>query len=135
MCKNAQWKNQPLGGALTSDATAYCSLARQSLGLLGGVARVRGWTRRSAISRMTLWPSSPQAHASLLIGRSATGKGRMCRMLLPYIGSRLPVEIEKGMALPQHLTRLRKCPRQLAFPEADLRLLINEDAHHLRIDL
>jgi hypothetical protein len=59
----------------------------------------------------------------------------MCRMLLPYIGSRLPVEIDKGMALPQNLTRLRKCPRQLAFSEADLRLLINKDARHLRIDL
>src|SRR5713101_3895647 len=67
--------------------------------------------------------------------KSATSKGRMCRMLLPNIGSRLPVEIEKGMALPQNLTRLRKCPRQLAFSEADLRLLINEDARHLRIDL
>ena len=55
--------------------------------------------------------------------------------LLPYIGSRLPVEVEKGMAFPQRLTRLGKRPRQLAFPEADLRLLINHDARHLRIDL
>jgi hypothetical protein len=56
-------------------------------------------------------------------------------MLLPCIGSRLPVEIEEGMAFPQNLTRLGECPRQLAFSEADLRLLINDDAHHLRIDL
>jgi hypothetical protein len=28
MCKNAQRKNQPLGGALTSAATAYRSLAQ-----------------------------------------------------------------------------------------------------------
>jgi hypothetical protein len=39
------------------------------------------------------------------------------------------------MAFSQNLTRLGKCPRQLALSEADLRLLINDDAHHLRIDL
>jgi hypothetical protein len=38
------------------------------------------------------------------------------------------------MALLQNLTRVGICPRQLAFSEADLRLLINDDAHQLRID-
>jgi hypothetical protein len=32
-------------------------------------ARVLGRARRKAISQMTLWPSSPQAQASLLIGK------------------------------------------------------------------
>ena len=45
-------------------------------------ARVLGWTRRKAISQMTLWPSSPQARASLLIGKSAMNASKMCRMLL-----------------------------------------------------
>jgi hypothetical protein len=61
--------------------------------------------------------------------------GQNVPMLLPCRGSRLPIEIDQGAALPQILARLGKCPRQLAFHEADLRLLINEDARHLRIDL
>ncbi len=47
MCKNAQQKNQPLGGELTSAATAYCSLARQQLGLLG-VVEFPGLAQRRA---------------------------------------------------------------------------------------
>jgi hypothetical protein len=68
------------------------------------------------------------------MAKSAASAVALCRLLLPYIGSRL-VEFRQGMAFPQNLTRLGKCSRQLAFSEADLRLLINDDAHHLRIDL
>jgi hypothetical protein len=47
-------------------------------------ACVLGWTRRKAISQTTLWPSSPQAHASLvLMGSTATNAIRMCRMPFP----------------------------------------------------